>query len=161
MNLAPSTRAAILLIAAITLAACASPVGVIDITGTPSVSDPATASAAFPDDVTTVTCDLADQADPDAIAVLADPEWRVGGWNHVNGVGSFATTKLEVGDYAISAENWLADPTCAGARTLATVLAKKTYDWDQQHANGMAHKYPPSSQLSSRDDATVRGEALD
>ena len=142
MSPARLARTTTLFVAAIALTGCASPFGVTDVTGTPSITTPATASAAFPDNVTTVTCDLATQANPDAIAVLADPEWRVGGWNHVNGVGSFATTKLEVGDYAISAENWLADPTCAGARTLTTVLAKKTYDWDQQHANGIESSFP-------------------
>lgn len=76
------------------------------------------------------------------MAVLADPVWRVGGWNHVNGVGSFQTVAQPVGAYRITAENWLPDATCAGAKTLTTVLAKKTYDWNQQHANGMEAAFP-------------------
>ena len=142
MSLAPAARVAALFVAIATLAACSGPPAEPNGSATVPTSQAATASAVFSDGVTSVTCDLSTQADPDAIAVLADPEWRVGGWNHVNGVGSFATTKLEVGDYAISAENWLADPTCAGAKTLATVLAKKTYDWDQQHANGIESQFP-------------------
>lgn len=84
-------------------------------------------------------CDLEVQSrsSSDAVTILGDPTWRVGGWNHVTGVGSFETVRLGIGDYRISAENWIADPNCAGSKTLETVLLKKTYDWNQQHSNGM------------------------
>lgn len=97
----------------------------------------------FPDGVTSVECDLAEQARPAdaAVAVLSDPTWRVGGWSHVTGVGAFETVKLGVGDYRITAENWLPDATCGDGKTLGVVLAKKIYDWDRQHANGMESQF--------------------
>lgn len=110
---------------------------------TPSKAPSATLSAQsgtqHPDGVTPVQCELAEQSrpEPHGITVLGEPTWRVGGWNHVNGVGSFATAKLGIGDYRITAEKWLPDASCGGAKTLATVLIKKTYDWNQQHSNGM------------------------
>src|SRR5690606_17304779 len=102
------------------------------------------AMPAFPDGVTSVTCDLAEQSRPAdaAVTVLGDPAWRLGGWSHINGVGSFAGVAQPVAAYRISAENWVADASCGGAKTLATVLVKKTYDWDQQHANGMEASFP-------------------
>lgn len=106
---------------------------------------PASAAAAsFPDGVTPVECELASQAGraDSTVTVLGDPTWRVGGWSHVNGVGSFATVAQPVGAYRISAANWLPDASCGGAKTLVTVLAKKTYDWDRQHANGMESSFP-------------------
>lgn len=111
----------------------------------PASSAPASALSApsFPDGVTPVTCDLTEQSrTADAVTVLGDPTWRLGGWSHINGVGSFATVAQPVGSYRISAENWTADDTCGGAKTLATVLVKKTYDWDQQHSNGMEAAFP-------------------
>jgi hypothetical protein len=107
--------------------------------GTPTADE-----VRFPDGVTSVECDLAEQAGSphNTIAILADPTWKIGGWSHVNGVGSFATVAQPVGAYRISAENWQPDDSCAGAKTLATVLNKKTYDWDRQHANGMEASFP-------------------
>lgn len=117
---------------------------------TPSSAGPETtassqaAAPSHPDGVSPVTCDLTEQTrlESDAVAVLADPVWRVGGWSHVNGVGSFATVAQPVSAYRITAQNWLPDDTCAGAKTFTTVLAKKTYDWNQQHANGMEASFP-------------------
>lgn len=68
---------------------------------------------------------------------MGEGTWRLGGWSHVNGVGAFETVTRPIADYRITAENWLADNTCGGAKTLAVVLTKKFYDWDRQHANGM------------------------
>ena len=84
----------------------------------------------------------ADAHDPGALVVLSPEVYRVGGWNHVNGVGSFETVALEPGDYAASAKQYLPDATCDGANTLDLVLAKKTYDWDKQHANGIESQFP-------------------
>lgn len=83
----------------------------------------------------------ADVHSPSAVAVLSPDVYRVGGWNHVNGVGSFETVALEPRDYAISANNYQPDATCGGAKTLSVVLAKKTYDWDRQHANGLESQF--------------------
>ena len=76
-----------------------------------------------------------------AVTVLSPDVYRVGGWNHVNGVGSFETVALEPRDYAISANNYQPDATCGGDKTLSVVLAKKTYDWDRQHANGLESQF--------------------
>ena len=105
----------------------------------PLESSPGETQSNHPNGVTAVECDLTDQSRPasQAVTVLGDPTWRVGGWSHVTGVGSFVTVKLDVGDYRITAENWLTDASCGGAKTLDTVLLKKTYDWNQQHSNGM------------------------
>lgn len=102
----------------------------------PSAS-PSASAPSFPDGVTSIECDVSAQTRPGAIQVLGDGTWRLGGWSHVNGVGAFSTVRLGVGDYRITAENWTADPTCQDGKTLAVVLAKKVYDWDRQHANGM------------------------
>lgn len=117
----------------------------------------------FPDGVTPVTCDLEAQrgASDATVTVLADPIWRVGGWNHVNGVGSFSTVAQPVGAYRISAENWRADESCAGAKTLVTVLAKKTYDWDRQHANGMESSFPTEELTFGEVDSLVLVLRLD
>jgi hypothetical protein len=127
------------------LTACTPTSSVPGASPTPSFpSASASAAKEFPNGVTPVECDLAAQARPSdaAVALLADPTWRIGGWSHVNGVGSFATVAQPVGAYRISAENWLPDASCGGAKTLVTVLAKKTYDWDRQHANGMESSFP-------------------
>lgn len=98
----------------------------------------------FPDGVTSVECDLATHARgaDAAVTVLGDPTWRLGGWSHVTGVGSFASVAHPVATYRITAEHWTPDASCGGAKTLATVLVKKTYTWDQQHANGMEASFP-------------------
>lgn len=83
----------------------------------------------------------AEAHDPSAVVVLSDDLYRVGGWNHVNGVGSFETVAREPNAYAISASSYVPDASCGGANTLSLVLAKKTYDWDQQHANGIESQF--------------------
>jgi hypothetical protein len=103
---------------------------------------PTVASAAPEPGVYAIECDPAAHARSDAVTVLSETDYRVGGWNHVNGVGSFETVQLEPRDYAISAENFVAQPDCGGQKALGTVLAKKTYDWDRQHANGMEASFP-------------------
>lgn len=109
----------------------------------PSASATPTAestAAALPSGVYAIECG-ADAHDPNAVVVLSENQYRVGGWSHVNGVGSFETVALEPGEYAISANNYQADPTCGGTKTLSVVLAKKTYDWDRQHANGLESQF--------------------
>lgn len=83
-----------------------------------------------------------DAHDPTAVVALSPDVYRVGGWNHVNGVGSFETVALDSADYAVSAKQYLPDATCDGDSTLDVVLAKKTYDWDKQHANGIESQFP-------------------
>jgi hypothetical protein len=122
---------------AVLVAGCSPPA--VDPSAVDPTASPTVAEVQHPNGVTSVTCDLTEQArtEADAVTILGDPTWRIGGWNHVTGVGSFETVRLGISDYRISAEGWLADPTCAGAKTLDTVLLKKTYDWNQQHSNGM------------------------
>jgi len=128
-------RAPILIaIAALAFAGC-SPAA-IEPSPTASEPSPTPSFAALASGVYAIECG-ADHHDPDGLALLSDEAYLVGGWNHVNGVGSFSTVALEPKDYAISANNYQPDATCGGADTLAVVLAKKTYDWDRQHANGI------------------------
>jgi len=113
--------------------------------GTPAptptaIPTPTTSFSALPAGTYAIECG-ADQHNPDAVVVLSQDEYRVGGWNHVNGVGSFATVALEPSEYAVSGNQYLPDATCGGANTLGLVLAKKTYDWDRQHANGMESQF--------------------
>ncbi|WP_297082732.1 hypothetical protein, partial [uncultured Demequina sp.] len=116
------------------LTASALPDPAVTVTDAP---DPATTSAPVDAGVYAIECDPADHARADAVTVLGPGEWRVGGWNHITGVGSFAGAALAPTDYAITAENYLEQPDCGGQRALETVLVKKTYDWDRQHANGI------------------------
>lgn len=81
-------------------------------------------------------------ANPDAITVLSNDIYRIGGWNHVNGRGSFETVRQEPEAYRIAPERYVPDETCDGAKTLSVLLARKTYDWDRQHANGMETQFP-------------------
>lgn len=125
--------AALCLLVPIALGACSSP------------SDPPSVSAApiftpLAEGTYAIECG-ADEHDPDALELLSADAYRVGGWNHVNGVGAFETVALESGDYAVSAQQYLPDATCGGEKTLNLVLAKKTYDWDKQHANGIESEF--------------------
>ena len=104
-------------------------------------SEAAESSSPLPEGVYAIDCGV-DAHDPGAVVVLSPEVYRVGGWNHVNGVGSFETVALEPGDYAISGKQYVPDATCGGANTLDVVLAKKTYDWDKQHANGIESQFP-------------------
>jgi len=83
-----------------------------------------------------------DDANPDAITILSNDAYRIGGWSHVNGRGSFETVKQEPAAYRIAPERYVPDETCGGAKTLSVLLARKTYDWDRQHANGMETQFP-------------------
>lgn len=97
----------------------------------------------YPDGVSAIDCDLAAQARPgdQALRLLGPDAYRVGGWNHINGVGAFDTVSLPPQSYAISASNYVEDPSCGGVRSLGVILVKKTYDWDRQHANGMESRF--------------------
>ena len=121
------------------LTACA---GATD--SSPSTSSPVPRDEAFtplPGGVYAIDCG-ADAHDPGALVVLSPEVYRVGGWNHVNGVGSFETVALAPGEYDVSPKQYVPDTTCDGANTLDVVLAKKTYDWDKQHANGIESLFP-------------------
>ena len=127
---------------ALVLAACsASPSPISPSPSASRVPSPVETVATLPSGVSGIECG-ADQHSPDALAVLSPDMYRVGGWNHVNGVGSFETVALEAREYAINAKNYQPDATCGGVNTLQVVLAKKTYDWDKQHANGLESQFP-------------------
>ncbi|WP_203653683.1 hypothetical protein [Demequina activiva] len=106
---------------------------------------PSLASAAVDPGVYAIACDPAGHARPDAVTVLSETQYRIGGWNHLNGVGTFASARLAPTEYAISAQAFVEQPDCDGQRALETVLVKKTYDWDRQHANGMEASFPAES----------------
>lgn len=110
---------------------------------TASSTDEAAAASAAPEPgVYAIECDPAGHVRTDAVTILGPDDYRVGGWNHINGVGSFSGALLEPRDYAISAENYVEQPDCGGQRALETVMVKKTYDWDRQHANGIEATFP-------------------
>jgi len=128
--------------ATLALAACTPAPDVV--TSSPAVTASGTATepiAPLEPGVYAIECG-ADEHLPTSVRVLGPDHYRVGGWNHVNGVGSFENVALESREYAISAKNYLEDPSCDGAKTLQVVLAKKTYDWDKQHANGLESQFP-------------------
>ena len=79
---------------------------------------------------------------PEAITLLGPDDYRVGGWSHISGVGAFESVARAVGDYRIEPENYIADDSCAGHKTLDAILVKKTHDWDRQHANGIETQFP-------------------
>lgn len=85
----------------------------------------------------------------DAITLLSADHYGVGGWSHVNGIGSFESVRQPVSAYRITAENYVADDTCGQAKTWSVVLAKKTGDWDRNHANGMEAAMPQRDILFS------------
>jgi hypothetical protein len=109
--------------------------------GVPSPSSDTPAFSPLPAGMYAIMCG-ADAHAPNAVVVLSPDVYRLGGWNHVNGVGSFESVALESSAYAVGAKQYLPDATCGGANTLDLVLAKKTYDWDKQHANGIESQFP-------------------
>lgn len=113
-----------------------------DGTATPSAQASAAITQDLPAGVNAVECGPASEGRLHAVTVLNGSAFGVGGWNHINGVGQFEHVMLPVRDYRITAENYLQDPTCADAKTLSVVLAKKTWDWDRNHANGMQATFP-------------------
>ena len=95
------------------------------------------ASAALEPGVGATTCDPARHARAGAVQILGPDDYRVGGWSHLTGVGALGVAALEPAQYAITAEHYVEQPDCGGQRALETVLVKRTYDWDRQHANGI------------------------
>ncbi|MGC4175283.1 hypothetical protein [Demequina sp.] len=149
-------RLALVTASLLAVAGCSAP------TALPSVEATATmpSGVVFAPGITTIDCG-ADAHDPTAVVVLSDDLYRVGGWNHINGVGSFETVALEPSQYAITAKNYLPDATCGNAKTLPVVLAKKTYDWDQQHANGIESQFASDGLTFGAVDAIVLEMRLD
>ena len=91
-----------------------------------------------------VDCNTVETARPDgdALQLLSHDVYQLGGWNHINGVGSFENVARGVGEYKITAANWLPDESCTDLNTLQTTLVKTTYNWDKQHANGFEARFP-------------------
>ena len=98
-------------------------------------------SASVADGIHAVDCASAAQSS-DALILLSTNHYGVGGWNHINGLGSFATVSQEPSAYRVSAENFVPDSTCGDQKTWSVVLAKKTWDWDRNHANGIEAAMP-------------------
>lgn len=140
MILASPSRLALLLAAAsaVVLSGCST--ALTEPSASPSHAPAAEPS--FDPGVYTIECESSASARASAVTVLNDEFYGVGGWSHLNGVGQFANAAGSVGDYRITAENYLPDPTCAGRKTLSVVLVKKTWDWDRNHANGMESAFP-------------------
>jgi hypothetical protein len=108
-------------------------------------SSPSASSApepSFEPGVYAIECNSAASARASAVQLLGPNVYAMGGWSHLTGVGQFANAALSVGDYRITSDNYVPDPTCADHKTLSVVLVKKTWDWDRNHANGMESAFP-------------------
>lgn len=97
---------------------------------------------ALESDILAIECDSRVSIRESALTRLSDEFNAMGGWSHLNGVGQFANAAHPVSAYRIGGEAYQEDPSCNGAKTLETVLVKKTWDWDRNHANGMETSFP-------------------
>lgn len=94
------------------------------------------------DGTSVIDCEPSAHARDDAVGLLGAGEYRIGGWNHMLGIGAFETQGHEPRAYTVTPEKYLPAEACGGEPVLSVVLASKTYDWDRRHGNGIEAQFP-------------------